>query len=724
MHPLSSMVTQLFIFFSIIAPLTFGLQATDFYVHDLPLLPKETSSIRMHAGLLPVNPQHNGSLFFWHFEKKYASDKLRTVIWLNGGPGCSSSIGAWMEIGPFRFQDQNTMIENDGSWHLYTNLLFVDQPVGTGFSTIDTDSFIHELDEMANQFLSFLDQYIKVFPELLENDIYLAGESFAGQYIPYIAKAILEQRSALKLRGLLIGNGLIDPVTIYKSYLPFAVANNLIIKNSNLYDRINIEVKQCEEALSKQNTFTASHSKPSIILLPDLLQQIPIILYSGEYDLLCNHWAIEAMIDGLIWNNGTGFDFNNGTLSPKDSWIVDGESAGLIRSARNLTYMLFYGASHMVPYDYPRRSRFMLHQFIQLDLISFPDTTTRKNIEVSTRLTRHIAFSVLIVIIVILALIGLIWCFVLKRHPTRLPTPLNIIRELRPKTSNVEQPKSMACLLLNDSNTNLHVADSETFYRTYGLDCTMNSVYSLTSSHDEPDVNDLELQDMRIDDEKSPTMSKMKYEQDQLSQQSIGGGSRRSLQRISFPVARYNHRQLPLRDSFISFMPWTSIFADRRSRHTFIYSKSSVYVIPPLINRYGKRFSIAELIAAGYASFYSNGKRQSENFDIITIYQPSPLSGSRIPKINPRTGGFTGGMHTNYGSFSSSRYEEQEINIAHNSESEEDEDEEEEKEENTKHYSSKDSYNSDERPQPPSRSRSRPRYPRPSRRPGNVNESS
>ncbi|CAF1307171.1 unnamed protein product [Adineta steineri] len=331
----------------------------------------------------------------------------------------------------------------------------------------------------------------------------------------------------------------------------------------------------------------------------------------------------------------------------------------------------------------------------------------------------------------------------------------------------------------------------------------MNSVYSLTSSNDEPEVNDLELQDMGIGDEKSPTMSKMKYEQDELSQQrrrkhaflstrairiclivllafvvcgsiigysvyhisenydtyaveqqdennddnqnaqlpqlrsysnyekrnpsrvighidlyfrrSVGGGSRRSLQRISFPVARYNHRQLPLKDSFISFMPWTSIFADRRSRNTFIYSRSSVYVIPPLINRYGKRFSIAELIAAGYASFYSNSKRPSENFDIITIYQPSPLSGSRIPKINPRTGGFTDGMHTNYGSFSSSRYEEQEINIAHDSESEEDE--EEEKEENTKHYSSKDSYNSDERPQPPSRSRSRPRYRRPSRRP-------
>ncbi|CAF3933266.1 unnamed protein product [Adineta steineri] len=444
------------------------------------------------------------------------------------------------------------MIENDGSWHLYTNLLFVDQPVGTGFSTIDADSFIHELDEMANQFLGFLDQYIKIFPELLENDIYLAGESFAGQYIPYIAKAILEQRSALKLCGLLIGNGLIDPVTMYKSYLPFAVANNLVVENSELYDRINIQVKQCEQALSKQvhfseeacypilaeiiengamnnhhkenqegrcvnvydirlddtypecgkkwpsdlmyvtsyldrqdvmssihidskqvkwakcsdsvtDMFKAYNSKPSITLLPDLLQQIPIILYSGQYDLICNHWATEAMIHGMTWNNGTGFDFGNGTLSPKHPWIVDGEPAGLIRSARNLTYILFYNAGHRVPYYYPHRSRFMLHQFIQLDLISFPDTTTRKNTKESTRLTRHVAIIILTVIIVILALTGLVWFFVHKWYPTKLPTPFSIFRLLQSKTHNVEQQQWIRYSLLNDFSTNLEVVDSETF---------------------------------------------------------------------------------------------------------------------------------------------------------------------------------------------------------------------------------------------------------------------
>jgi carboxypeptidase D len=191
MHPLYLMIVQLLIFFSLFNHGVICLQASDFYVRDLPLLPKEASSIRMYAGHLPVNPEHYGALFFWYFARKNVADKSRTVIWLNGGPGCSSLVGAWMEIGPFRFQDNNTMVENNGSWHLFTNLLFVDQPVGTGFSYIDTDSFTHELDEMANQFLGFLDRYIEIFPELLQNDIYLAGQSFAGQHIPYVAQAIL-----------------------------------------------------------------------------------------------------------------------------------------------------------------------------------------------------------------------------------------------------------------------------------------------------------------------------------------------------------------------------------------------------------------------------------------------------------------------------------------------------------------------------------------------------
>ena len=556
MHLLYLVVAKLVILFLVFNKVVTGLQASDFYVHDLPLLPKEASDIRMHAGHLPINPEHHGALFFWHFAKKYTADRSRTVIWLNGGPGCSSLIGAWMEIGPFRFQNQNTMVENNGSWHLFTNLLFVDQPVGTGFSYIDKDSFIHELDEMANQFLSFLDRYVEIFPELLQDDIYLAGESFAGQHIPYVAQAILTKRSTLKLRGLLIGNGWIDPVSTYQSYLPFAVANNLVEEGSMLYNRINTTVKICQQTLHntvhvfeptcdrilneitkngamnnhyakneqgrcvnmydmrlddtwpncgtnwppdliyvtsylhQQNvmsrihvdgkkfgwtectysvfeTFRARHSKPSIELLPDLLQRIPIVVYSGEYDLICNHWATENMIDAMTWNNGTGFDLGNGTLAPVEPWIVENESAGLVRTVRNLTYVIFYNASHMVPYNQARRSRAMLHQFIQLDLTSFISQTTKKNrIKTTSRTTRptsqRASLVVLIVIITAVGLVGIIWFVVHKRQQAFISTKFNIIRPLRSRFPNVERQQSIVYSSLKESNEDLCAPYEET----------------------------------------------------------------------------------------------------------------------------------------------------------------------------------------------------------------------------------------------------------------------
>ncbi|CAF4298573.1 unnamed protein product, partial [Adineta steineri] len=105
---------------------------------------------------------------------------------------------------------------------------------------------------MAEHFLNFLDRYVEIFPDLLEEDIYLGGESFGGQYIPYIAKAILEKRSLFKLRGLHIGDGWIDPISLYNSYLPYAIANNLVKNNSELYTNVTRLVAICRDILSKR----------------------------------------------------------------------------------------------------------------------------------------------------------------------------------------------------------------------------------------------------------------------------------------------------------------------------------------------------------------------------------------------------------------------------------------------------------------------------------------
>lgn len=126
---------------------------------------------RFPCSHIEVTPEHNGNLFFWHFQNKHIANKQRTVIWLNGGPGCSSMDGALMEVGPYRLKDANTLVYNEGSWSEFANLMFVDNPVGTGFSYVNTDSYVTELDQMADQFVEFLEKWFALFPEYQNDDV-------------------------------------------------------------------------------------------------------------------------------------------------------------------------------------------------------------------------------------------------------------------------------------------------------------------------------------------------------------------------------------------------------------------------------------------------------------------------------------------------------------------------------------------------------------------------
>ena len=76
-----------------------------------------------------------------------------------------------MEIGPYRVVKDSKLVENEGSWNEFANLLFVDNPVGTGYSYVDTDSYIHELDTMADQFVMFLEKFFSIFPEYQDDEV-------------------------------------------------------------------------------------------------------------------------------------------------------------------------------------------------------------------------------------------------------------------------------------------------------------------------------------------------------------------------------------------------------------------------------------------------------------------------------------------------------------------------------------------------------------------------
>jgi carboxypeptidase D len=118
-----------------------------------------------------VDAQTNAHLFFWHYQNRHIANRQRTVIWLNGGPGCSSMDGAMMEVGPYRMKDDHTLTYNNGSWDEFANLLFVDQPVGTGFSYVNTNSYLHDLDQVASHMITFLDKWFALFPEYESDDV-------------------------------------------------------------------------------------------------------------------------------------------------------------------------------------------------------------------------------------------------------------------------------------------------------------------------------------------------------------------------------------------------------------------------------------------------------------------------------------------------------------------------------------------------------------------------
>ena len=121
---------------------------------------------------------------------------------------------------------------------------------------------------------------------------------------------------------------------------------------------------------SVTSTFKPVKSKPSIYLLPELIEKVPTVLFSGDKDLICNHIGTEELINNMEWGGGKGFELSPGTWAPRRDWTFEGEPAGIYQEARNLTYILFYNSSHMVPFDYSRRSRDMLDRFLGVDIAS------------------------------------------------------------------------------------------------------------------------------------------------------------------------------------------------------------------------------------------------------------------------------------------------------------------------------------------------------------------
>ena len=190
-----------------------------------------------------VNVTSNGSNFFYQLvsanNTPLTDQSKPLLVWLQGGPGCSSLFGMYTEIGPFiTVLDSNNKTKlnvNLLTYALDNHLLFVEQPIGVGFSTINNnDTAPRYATDAALHFETFMMNFFQIYPYLANNNLYLIGESYAGHYIPSFATRIIQNQATNKLpplQGIIIGDGWTDPERQLMGYDSYAYSIGLITKN-------------------------------------------------------------------------------------------------------------------------------------------------------------------------------------------------------------------------------------------------------------------------------------------------------------------------------------------------------------------------------------------------------------------------------------------------------------------------------------------------------------
>ncbi|XVE83848.1 hypothetical protein DITRI_Ditri16bG0120600 [Diplodiscus trichospermus] len=201
--------------------LLFFLFCSNSWAELIPLLPGQHKNVsfNQYSGYIVTDAGHGRALFYYFVEAESSTDELKPLtLWLNGGPGCSSlGFGAFMENGPFQPGENGTLIKNQYSWNLESNMLYVESPIGVGFSYSNTSSdyILWNDTKTAQDNLRFILKWLEEFPQYTDSDFFLVGESYAGHYIPQLAALVVEHNKKpnvqqINLKAIALGNPLLD----------------------------------------------------------------------------------------------------------------------------------------------------------------------------------------------------------------------------------------------------------------------------------------------------------------------------------------------------------------------------------------------------------------------------------------------------------------------------------------------------------------------------------
>ncbi|XAR52292.1 hypothetical protein NMG60_11020276 [Bertholletia excelsa] len=201
--------------------LSMGAASSQSVVKTLPGYPGDLP-FKLETGYVSVGEMEDVHLFYYFIESEGNPREDPLLLWLTGGPGCSAFSGLVYEIGPLNFDTQHfdgkfpKFILNPYSWTKVSNIIFLDAPVGTGFSYADNwPGYV--LDDLlaATEVYHFLMKWLIDHPKFLLNELYIAGDSYSGLIVPNVVQKIYQGNNKVgvqpltRLKGYILGN----PVT-------------------------------------------------------------------------------------------------------------------------------------------------------------------------------------------------------------------------------------------------------------------------------------------------------------------------------------------------------------------------------------------------------------------------------------------------------------------------------------------------------------------------------
>nr|CAD1822371.1 unnamed protein product [Ananas comosus var. bracteatus] len=173
---------------------------------------------RFETGYVGVDEEKGVELFYYFVESEGRPRDDPLVLWLTGGPRCSAFSGLVFEIGPLKFVTAEyngslpSLVYFPYSWTKVSSIIFLDSPVGSGFS-FSKQMEGYDVGDISSsmQVYTFIKKWFSDHPQFLSNPFYVAGDSYAGKVAPLIAQIISEgiesgQQPRLNLKGYLIGN--------------------------------------------------------------------------------------------------------------------------------------------------------------------------------------------------------------------------------------------------------------------------------------------------------------------------------------------------------------------------------------------------------------------------------------------------------------------------------------------------------------------------------------